>query len=113
LSKTARLVARISAWTAGATVVLVLATAGTLAWFLSRDTGLERVRAITVDQVNRALAGRGTVTAARISGSVFSGHLVFDSVALRERSGAPVIRIERLESLAGGSHSRESSCAIR
>ena len=35
-------------------VVLVLATTGTLAWFLSRDTGLERVRAITVDQVNRA-----------------------------------------------------------
>ena len=97
MSKTARLVARISAWTAGAMVVLVLATTGTLAWFLSRDTGLERVRAITVDQVNRALAGRGTVTAARISGSVFSGHLVFDSVALRERSGAPVIRIERLE----------------
>jgi len=96
----ARVAARISAWAAGALVLLVVVVVvvvGALSWMLSRESGLERVRAMTVDRVNSALAGRGTITVARVSGSLLSGHLVFDSVALRERSGAPVIRIERLE----------------
>jgi translocation and assembly module TamB len=89
--------ARISLWTALVVLALIGAGAGTIYWLLSGEAGLEQVRALTLDQVNQALAGRGTITARRIRGSVTSGHLVFDSVSLHDRTGASVIDLARLE----------------
>lgn len=85
------------AWTGAVVLVMIAVGAGLLYWLLSGDAGLERVRAMTIGRINTALAGRGTVSAARISGNVTLGHLVLDSVTLRDSAGKPVIEVTRLE----------------
>ncbi len=92
-----RRAAKITAWTGVVVLVLLGASAGVIYWFLAHDTGLERLRSMALDRINRGFEGRATLTAKRITGTAIGGHLVFDSVALRDKAGVLVADAARIE----------------